>query len=85
MKLYAGINLHSNNSFISIIDEIGKQIYRKRVQNDLMIIINELTLFIDQIEGIALESTYNWYWLVDGLRWWVRLALLHFNSATMQA
>lgn len=24
--------------------------------------------FRKQISGIAVESTYNWYWLVDGLQ-----------------
>lgn len=68
MKLYAGIDLHSNNSFISIIDEVGKQVYKKRVANDLPYILNELSPYADCIEGVVVESTFNWYWLVDGLK-----------------
>jgi transposase len=30
-------------------------------------ILKGLEPFKDNIEGIAVESTYNWYWLVDGL------------------
>jgi transposase len=68
MKLYAGIDLHSNNSFISIIDEVGKQVYKKRVSNDLSYIISELAPYSGYIEGVVVESTFNWYWLVDGLK-----------------
>jgi len=67
MKLYAGIDLHSNNSFISIIDENDNIITKKRVPNDLFTILNLLKPYANQLEGIVVESTFNWYWLVDGL------------------
>jgi transposase len=31
-------------------------------------ILEVLQPYRDRIEGLAVESTYNWYWLVDGLR-----------------
>ena len=34
---------------------------------DLKQILQGLEPFKDRIEGLAVESTYNWYWLVDGL------------------
>ena len=67
MKLYAAIDLHSNNSYLVILSEEGKQLYAKRLPNDLAIILQELSPYQNDIEGIAVESTYNWYWLVDGL------------------
>jgi transposase len=67
MKLYAGIDLHSNNSFISIIDETGKPVHKKRVPNELSLVLDEMDPYKDQIEGVVVESTFNWYWLVDGL------------------
>lgn len=67
MKLYTGIDLHSNNSFISIIDETGKIVRKKRVPNDLPLILAVIKSDTDHIEGIVVESTFNWYWLVDGL------------------
>jgi len=67
MKLYAGIDLHSNNHVIVISDEEGKEMFRKRVSNDLEKTLSTLVPYQSQIEGVAVESTYNWYWLVDGL------------------
>ncbi|NOZ52503.1 MAG: IS110 family transposase [Gammaproteobacteria bacterium] len=67
MKLYAGIDLHSNNSVLDLLDEKDKVIYNKRLANDLPTILSELSPYQSQIEAIAIESTFNWYWLVDGL------------------
>lgn len=67
MKLYAGIDLHSTNSVLVVLDELDKIGYQKRLPNDLALILSELSVYRSQIEGIVVESTYNWYWLVDGL------------------
>jgi len=67
MKLYGGIDLHSNNSVIHIIDEQGDSQLRKKVTNDLVTIVALLKPFQDRLTGLVVESTYNWYWLVDGL------------------
>jgi len=67
MKLYAGIDLHSNNHVVVVSDEDGKQVYRKRLSNDLDKTLSSLAPYQSEIEGVAVESTYNWYWLVDGL------------------
>ena len=37
MKLYGGIDLHSNNSVIHIIDDKGNSQFKKKVSNDLAI------------------------------------------------
>ena len=67
MQLYCGIDLHSNNSVISLIDKEDKVIKENRLANDFDLIEKYLAPFQDNIEGIVVESTYNWYWLVDGL------------------
>ena len=67
MKLYGGIDLHSNNNVVNILDEHDKVLYNKRLPNDLPTILTALTPYQSQIEGLAVESTFNWYWLVDGL------------------
>ena len=67
MKLYAGIDLHSNNSVIDLLDEKDKVIYDKRLPNELPTILSALSPYQAQIQSIAIESTFNWYWLVDGL------------------
>ena len=67
MQLYCGIDLHSNNSMISLIDDNDRLISEKRLDNNLDAIHLHLTPYQDDISGIVVESTYNWYWLVDGL------------------
>ncbi len=67
MKVYGGIDLHSDNSVIGLTDEEDKPLYRKRLPNDLSIILKALNPYREQMQGLVVESTYNWYWLVDGL------------------
>ena len=67
MKVYGGIDLHSDNSVIGLLDEQDRVLYRKRLPNELAIILGELSPFEKDVEGLVVESTYNWYWLVDGL------------------
>jgi len=67
MKLYGGIDLHSNNSVLNLVDESAKVELKKRVVNSLEAILLLLEPYHDAITGLVVESTYNWYWLVDGL------------------
>ena len=67
MKLYGAIDLHSTNSVLVVIDEEDKIVYQKRLPNELAVILQELSVYQSRLEGIVVESTYNWYWLVDGL------------------
>ncbi len=67
MQLYGAIDLHSNNSVVGLIDEQGQVVYQKRLSNHLCTILDQLSAYQTSIQGIVVESTYNWYWLVDGL------------------
>jgi len=67
MKLYGGIDLHSNNSVVAVTDEHDQVVYRKRLPNDMDTILSVLEPYREFIQGLVVESTYNWYWLVDGL------------------
>ena len=67
MKLYSAADLHSNNHFLAIIDEQDKRVLEKRLPNDLATTLKTLEPYRAGIVGIAVESTFNWYWLVDGL------------------
>jgi transposase len=67
MQLYCGIDLHSNNSMVSLIDENDRLINEKRLDNNLETITHHLQPYQSEISGVVVESTYNWYWLVDGL------------------
>jgi transposase len=67
VKCYAGVDLHSNNSYLRIIDKKEKKLLKKKMPNDLEEILRELKPYRKDLEGIVVESTFNWYWLVDGL------------------
>ena len=64
----AGIDLHSNNLFCAIVDMDGKRVFEKKLPCDLESVLQALKPFKKRLEKIAVESTYNWYWLVDGLQ-----------------
>lgn len=68
MKVYSGIDLHSNNSVVVISDEADRVVYRARLPNELGKVLEVLEPYRPQLAGVAVESTYNWYWLVDGLQ-----------------
>ena len=65
---YSGIDLHSNNSVVTVIDEEDRVVAEKRLPNDLQRIVALLSPWRGELVGIVVESTYNWYWLVDGLQ-----------------
>ena len=67
MPLYGGIDLHANNSVVVLLDEQDQMIYQQRLANHLPMIIEQLDPYQADIKGVVVESTYNWYWLVDGL------------------
>ena len=67
MKLYGAIDLHSTNSVTVVINEQDQVVYQKRLPNDLSLIAQQLSAYRTSLQGIVVESTYNWYWLVDGL------------------
>lgn len=64
---FCGIDLHSNNSVVVITDEADRVLVSRRCPNDLEKIILLLEPHRTELEGVVIESTYNWYWLVDGL------------------
>lgn len=68
MKLYAGIDLHSTNSFVGIVAHDGTRVFGKRIENNRHKIQLILDRFKSDLDSIVVESTYNWYWLVDMLQ-----------------
>lgn len=67
MALYCGIDLHSTNCWAAVLDEDRRLIRERKVSNDLKELLDVLEPYRADLEGIAVESTFNWYWLVDGL------------------
>ena len=67
MKLYAGVDLHSNNNYLGIMDQKDKRVHKKKLPNELPEVLRELEPYRAELEGVVIESTFNWYWLADGL------------------
>ena len=67
MVLYAGIDLHSNNNVVVVQDRDDNVVGRQRLPNDLRTVCDWLEPYREDLAGVVVESTYNWYWLVDGL------------------
>jgi transposase len=65
--LYAGSDLHGNNNLLGLIDGQGRRVFNKKLPNDPRLIREVLEPFKGEIVGIVVESTYNWYWMVDAL------------------
>ena len=60
MKLYAGIDLHANNSVVVVIDAEDRVLYQKRLRNELGEILSALAPYQESLQGIGMEATYKW-------------------------
>jgi len=64
-KLYGAFGLHSSNNYLGISDEKDRRVYKKRLPNQPDVILAELEPYRNELVGVVVESTFNWYWLVD--------------------
>jgi transposase len=67
MNKFSGIDLHSNNSVVVVSDETDRVVYQRRLPNDPVQIRAALAPHREDLVGVVIEATFNWYWLVDEL------------------
>ena len=67
MEPDGGIDLHSSNNVVFVLDAKDKMVGRRRLPNDLKTVAAWLEPYREELVGVVVESTYNGYWLVDGL------------------
>lgn len=67
-KVIAGIDLHGNNLVIGVINQDGERVMHRKLDCDLGQVLDFLKPYRPGLQSMAVESTFNWYWLVDGLR-----------------
>lgn len=67
-ELYCGADLHGNNVFLTLCNGQGQRVLERRVKANLDAVNTALEPYGERVCRLAVESTYNWYWLVDGLR-----------------
>ena len=82
-KVVAGMDLHGNNVVIGVMDMDGKRVAHRKVPCELKEVVKFLAPYKKRLEQVAVESTYNWYWLVDGLRG-LKYSVVLANPAGMQ-
>ena len=86
-QVMAGIDLHSNNLMIGIVDQSGKRLKHQKVDCDLKQVTAVLEAYKARLKSVAVESTYNWYWLekvsVNGIAIFLFLSLSGFGSLTI--
>src|SRR5438034_4573128 len=67
MKFYCGIDLSARDCHVCVIDERLKVMVQLKLGNELSRIIKLLEPYKTNLK-IVVESTFNWYWLIDGLQ-----------------
>jgi len=63
-----GVDLHSNNAVVVIIDDSEQWVLKRKFKPDLPTILSALEPYKETIKEIGVEATYNWYWFVDGVK-----------------
>jgi transposase len=66
-KYYCGIDLHSKSMILCVVAADGKILMTKHIMNCIAEVLKALKPFARSLV-IGVESTFNWYWLVDGCR-----------------
>ena len=67
-EFYCGIDLHTTNMYACVVDQAGKKrLHRNYKTCQPEVFLAALTPFRKGDLVIGCESTFNWYWLIDGL------------------
>lgn len=66
-RYYCGADLHGNNVFLTVLNPSGQRVLKRRVPAAWDAVWAVLQSFAPDVQ-VGVESTYNWYWLVDGLQ-----------------
>jgi transposase len=66
-KYVCGIDLHAQTMAICIMDKNGKILVKKSIKCEIRLLLEILKPYLRSIT-VGVESTYNWYWILDGLK-----------------
>jgi transposase len=67
MEFYCGLDLSARDCYVCVIDDNLSILVQEKVKNELPRVIALIEPFRENLQ-IVVESTFNWYWLVDGLQ-----------------
>jgi len=68
MRLYIAFDVHASSSVLGVVDEEGRRVFSKKVRNDPASVVQLVKRLEGEVAGVVVESTYNWYWIVDVLK-----------------
>ncbi len=66
-SFYGGIDLGARSSWLCVVDAKGQKRLDCKMPNDPQRILSHLKRFVPSLQAVV-ESTFNWYWLVDLLQ-----------------
>jgi transposase len=66
-KYVCGIDLHAYTMSVCIMDKNGKVLVKKSIKCEIDLLMNILKPYHKNVT-VGVESTFNWYWLLDGLK-----------------
>ena len=64
MKLYGGIDLHSNNCVVVVLDEEDRVVYEKRLPNDLGYLLKDKTHGMVALKAVAHKLARACYYIL---------------------
>ena len=64
-KFYCGIDLHATKMYVCIVDGQGETVVHKNIKANGEAFDKVIKPFIGEDIVVAVESTFNWYWLAD--------------------
>ena len=62
---YCGVDLHARIIYVCIMNQAGKVLLKRNMPNNFQIFKQFITPFLPNL-AVGCESTYNYYWLLDG-------------------
>ena len=68
IRVIRGVRREISSSSSQPINQDGKRIAHRKLECDLKQVTQFLKPLKPQLQSMAVESTFNWYWLIDGLR-----------------
>jgi transposase len=67
MALYVAFDVHASSSVVAVVDGDGKRVMARKIRNEPEKVVEALGPIGEEIVGVVVESTYNWYWIVDAV------------------
>jgi transposase len=64
-KFYCGVDMHAKTSYICILNQAGTIQLRRNIPNNFQMFKYFVKPYLPDL-AIGVESTYNYYWLLDG-------------------